>query len=167
MSPSQRMIDAFLSASADDLFASVATPAEATELQAFDVADGQAEARQAIRMAIANARRRNPNPGPRIALIKGEAGSGKSHALTMTFKEAAGMPMDKVYPVVLQLTAPVATGDYQRWLLDAVIRQLSARHFANDANLSPLRCLADQLAEHVDTDQRERFRQLVEEEQHE
>jgi hypothetical protein len=158
------MIDAFLGSRADDLFTFVATPADATELQALDVTDGQMEARQAIKTAMANARRRNPNPGTRIALIKGEAGSGKSHALTMTFKAAAGMPTDRVFPVVLQLTAPVATSDYQRWLLDAIVRQLSARHFADDANQSPLRRLADQLAEHVDTDEREKFLELVDQE---
>ena len=166
MSANQLMIDAFLGARADDLFTSVATPAEAAELQALDVTDGQVEARQAIKTAIANARRRTPNPGTRIALIKGEAGSGKSHVLTMIFKEAAGMPMDSVYPAVVQLTAPIATSGYQQWLQDATIRQLSARHFANDANQSPLRRLADKLAEHADTEQRERFLDLVDEGEH-
>src|SRR5215471_4983218 len=166
MSANQPLIDAFLGARADDLFTSVATPAEATELHAVDVPDGQVEARQAIRIAMTNARRRQPNPGTRIALIKGEAGSGKSHVLTMTFKEAASLPMDSVYPAVLQLTAPVTRSDYERWLLDATVRQLSARHFVNGANQSPLRRLAEKLAEHAETDQREKFLELVDEGAH-
>jgi DNA replication protein DnaC len=98
--------DAFLSPFADDLFSAVAGFGDAQALQTFDVADFQKPARQAIDRAINNAlNSRNHNPGSRIALIKGDAGSGKSHVLTTTFKRAASMK--EVYPAVLQLTAPV------------------------------------------------------------
>src|SRR5215467_2088853 len=120
--------NAFLSPLADDLFSAVAAFGDAQALQTFDVADFQKPARQAIDGAINNALNpRNYNPGSRIALIKGDAGSGKSHVLTTTFKHAASTR--EVYPAVLQLTAPVSCEAYDTWLLDAIIRQLSARHF--------------------------------------
>src|SRR5262249_44215894 len=112
------LVDAFLGASSDDLFVSVATFAGAVELATLDVAEGQLDARRAINTAIANALLHRPSPGSRIALVKGEAGSGKSHILTTTFKQAAAVPANDVYPAVLQLTAPVATGEYDKWLVD-------------------------------------------------
>lgn len=139
------MLAAFLSPRADDLFYSVAAFADARELETLDVEDGQQKARQAIKTAIANALLHRKNPGSRLALIKGDAGSGKSHVLTTMFKRAASMPTGEVYPVVLQLTAPVKQGEYETWLIDAVVRQLSARHFADDSNHSPLRRLAGRL----------------------
>src|SRR5262249_32948284 len=103
-----------------------------------------------------------PSPGSRIALVKGEAGSGKSHILTTTFKQAAAVPANDVYPAVLQLTAPVATGEYDKWLVDAAFRQLTARHFADQANQAPLRRLAERLLERVTTGEREEFLRQIE-----
>ncbi len=114
---------AFLSPSADDLFSAVAAFGDAQALEMFDVSEFQKPARHTINCAITNAlNSRNFNPGSRIALIKGDAGSGKSHVLTTTLKRAASTK--EVYPAVLQLTAPVTCEGYDTWLIDAIIRQL-------------------------------------------
>jgi hypothetical protein len=153
---------AFLSPFADDLFSGVAAFGDARALETLDVADGQKPARQAIDAAIVNALDpRNHNPGSRIALIKGEAGSGKSHVLTITFKRAASMK--EVYPAVLQLTAPVSREEYGTWLLDATIRQLSARHFADDSNHSPLRRLAGRLLDRLELAEKDKFLRAIDE----
>ena len=105
--------DAFLSPLADDLFASIAAFGDAKELEMLDVVSGQKKARVAIDSVIDNALRHKQNPGARLALIKGDAGSGKSHVLTTTFKRAASRARDEVYPAILQLTAPVKPEEYE------------------------------------------------------
>lgn len=153
---------AFLSPLADDLFSSVAAFADARELEALDVEDGQQRSRQAIKTAIANALKHNANPGSRLALIKGDAGSGKSHVLTTMFKRAASIPNAEVYPVVLQLTAPVQQRDYETWLMDATVRELSARHFADESNHSPLRRLAGRLLGKMSVSDQDEYLRLIE-----
>ncbi len=155
------ILAAFLSPRADDLFSSVAAFADARELEALDVEDGQQKARQAIKSAISNALRHKKNPGSRLALIKGDAGSGKSHVLTTMFKRAASMPMGEVYPIVLQLTAPVKQGEYESWLMDATVRELSARHFADDSNHSPLRRLAGRLLAKMQIPEQDEYLRLI------
>lgn len=155
------MLAALLSPRADDLFSSVAAFADARELETLDVEDGQQKARQAIKTAIANALLHRKNPGSRLALIKGDAGSGKSHVLTTMFKRAASMPTGEVYPVILQLTAPVKQGEYEIWLIDAVVRQLSARHFADDSNHSPLRRLAGRLLAKMQVAEQDEYLRLI------
>ena len=149
--------DAFLSPYADDLFASIAAFGDAKELEMLDVVSGQKEARVAIDSVIDNALCHKHNPGARLALIKGDAGSGKSHVLTTTFKRAASRARDEVYPAILQLTAPVKPEEYEIWLLDAIIRQLSARHFADENNHSPLRRLAGRLLDRLELAEQKKF----------
>jgi hypothetical protein len=152
---------AFLSPQADDLFESVAAFANARELEKLDVTSGQSSARKALGRAIENAARRRPSPATRIALIKGEAGSGKTHVLTTIFKKAAAIPVAEFYPAVLQLTAPVGTADYEKWLLDASFRELMARHFPDHLNQSPLKRLAEHLLDHIEVDERNEFMRLI------
>ena len=82
--------------------------------------------------------------------------------LTTSFKRAAALPRGEVYPTVLQLTAPVDKKDYDVWLLDALFRQLTARHFADDHNRGPLQRLASWLLSRVHLDEQEEFLRLVE-----
>src|SRR5215813_1773904 len=153
---------AFLSPLADDLFSAVAAFGDAQALETFDIEDFQRPARRAIDRAITNALNpRNHNPGSRIALIKGDAGSGKSHVLTTTLRRAASTK--EIYPAVLQLTAPVSCDGYDVWLLDAIIRELSARHFVDDSNRSPLRRLADQLLDRLELAEKNEFLRVIEE----
>lgn len=155
------MTNAFLSARADDLFESVAASADAAELEALDVAKGQMPARHAVVDVIENALRRKPNPGTRIALIKGDAGSGKTHVMTTVFRKLAGTTIGQFYPAVLQLTAPVSKDEYDVWLLDALFRELTARHFTDLHNQSPLQRLAERLLERIDTPERDEFLRLI------
>jgi hypothetical protein len=155
------MTSAFLSPLADKLFESVAAFADASHLEAMDILEGHMEARQAIAKAIENAARREPNAASRIALIKGDAGSGKTHVLTAIFRRAAGLVLYPVYPAILQLTAPVATSQYLAWLLDALFRELSARYFSDHLGNSPLRRLAERLLDRVSVEDRNVFLELV------
>ncbi len=152
---------AFLSPKADDLFSSVAAFTDTRELGTLDVQEGQHPARTAIKLAVANALRNKRSEGCRIALVKGDAGSGKTHVLSTTLAHAASMPWGEVYPVVLQLTSPVKQSDYDVWLQDAVIRELSARHFTNQDGFSPLRRLAGRLLGKMTLDQQDEFRLLI------
>ena len=154
--------DAFLSPKAEALFSAVAVFGDAQQLDLLDVGEGQQPARRAIETVIANALNCMPSVGSRFVLIKGEAGSGKSHVLTTSFKRAAALPRGEVYPAVLQLTAPVDKKDYDVWLLDALFRQLTARHFADDHNRGPLQRLASRLLSRVHLDEQEEFLRLVE-----
>ena len=154
--------EAFLGPIADDLFVSVASVPDAKELQALDV-EGQPDARTAIAQAIQNAQRSRPSAGSRIALVKGEVGSGKTHVLTTALQTAASQPTDEVYPVILQLTAPVTRADYERWLLEATFREVGARHFANESARSPLKRLALRLLERIPTPQNQEFQRLFQE----
>lgn len=153
--------DAFLSPRAEALFSAVAVFGDAQELDVLDVSEGQQPARRAIETVIANALNCMPSVGSRMVLIKGEAGSGKSHVLTTSFKRAAALPRGEVYPAVLQLTAPVDKKGYEVWLLDALFRQLTARHFSDDHNCSPLRRLAGRLLGRVELDEQEEFLRLI------
>lgn len=142
------LTSAFLDSRNDDLFTTIANFTNARELTQLNVGNHQKEARTAIFDAIVHALQLNPSPGARMALVKGAAGSGKSHVLATTLRDFASVTEHKafdVYPAILQLTAPVTIATYDVWLLDALIRELSARHFGDEAGLSPLRRLADKL----------------------
>ncbi len=155
------MLNAFLSPASDDLFSSIAAFADARELSNFDVIEGQRAARLAIKSAIGSALRHKADPSSRLALIKGDAGSGKSHVLTTSFRAAASLSTGEVYPIVLQLTAPVTPEQYETWLIDATVRQLSARHFADEANHSPLRRLAGKLLEKMPLPDQDEYLRLI------
>ena len=164
MSSIETLREAFLSPDADDLFTSVAAFADATEIVELDVQEGQVAARRALEAAIANAGRRRASEGTRIALIRGAAGSGKTHLLAATLRKAAANPAMDVLPAVLQLTAPVRVADYENWLVDAVFRELGARHFPNGEGHSPLRRLADRLLNRVSDEDRDAFVHFVDDE---
>ncbi len=154
------LIEAFLGPQADDLFVSVASVPDARELHALDV-EGQTDARSAIALAIDNARRQRPSAGARIALVKGEVGSGKTHVLTTALRAAASEPEGEVYPVILQLTAPVQRETYERWLLEATFREVGARHFSSETAQSPLRRLAQRLLDRVPPPRADAFLALL------
>ena len=151
------LVEAFLSPSTGDLFRSIAASGDAREVAEIDVESGQSSARKAIQLAIDSALGPRSDPGSRIALIYGEAGSGKSHVLTSMFRRTSSRASAEVYPIVLQLTAPVSVDEYPAWLVDATFRELAARHFTDDTERSPLRRLAAQLLDICPVEMRERF----------
>lgn len=161
MTEQERMQEAFLSPDADDLFISVAAFSEASELAEIDVAQGHTAGRRALEAAIVNATRRRASEGTRTALIRGAAGSGKTHLVAATLRKAAADHSQSVLPAVLQFTAPVTIGGYERWLIDTVFRELSARHFPDGEGRSPLRRLADSLLDRVSDEDRTEFLDYV------
>ena len=142
------LADEFLhSPIADELFSSIASIKEADKLIELDIDDQatQKQAKQAITTAVEHARRHIASEGARIALVSGEAGTGKSHLLVTGLKEAAFDPQSGVFPVTLQLTAPVTIEDYEKWLISAIFRELASRYFETEDNRAPLQRLAEAL----------------------
>ncbi|WP_200284430.1 hypothetical protein [Rhabdochromatium marinum] len=146
---------------ADDLFSTVASFKEAGKLIALDVDEEQQNrAKQAITTAITNASNRRANEGSRIALINGEPGTGKSHILATMLCKASFEPEACVFPVILQLTAPVSTADYEKWLVGAIFRELGCRHLETRENRSSLQRIAEALLAKVDDSVRAQFESL-------
>lgn len=154
------VLDAFISSSSHDLFASVAAPADAAELVELDVPEGQREARAAIRLAISNAVTGKGNPGRRIALVLGESGSGKTHVVTTAFGYAS--QGNEVLPAIVQLTAPVSKDGYLLWLVEATVRELESRHFPDGSGSGPLKRLAHRLLSLGEVEDREALLAAVE-----
>jgi len=94
----------------------------------FDVQSLHAEARAAITSAVRATRSGDADPNARIALILGEAGFGKTHLLAASLRRLA--VQGQLYPAVIQMTSPVTDADYDRWMLEAVIRELNNPYFA-------------------------------------
>jgi len=93
----------------------------------FDVDSLHAEARGAISSAVRATRSGDADPNARIALILGEAGFGKTHLLAASLRQLA--VQGQLYPAVIQMTSPVTDADYDRWMLEAVIRELNNPYF--------------------------------------
>ena len=93
-----------------------------------DVESLHAEARDAISSAVRATRSGDADPNARIALILGEAGFGKTHLLAASLRRLA--VQGQLYPAVIQMTSPVTDDDYDRWMLEAVIRELNNPYFA-------------------------------------
>ncbi len=92
-----------------------------------DVESLHAEARDAISSAVRATRSGDADPNARIALILGEAGFGKTHLLAASLRRLA--VQGQLYPAVIQMTSPVTDDDYDRWMLEAVIRELNNPYF--------------------------------------
>lgn len=93
----------------------------------FDVESLHGEARAAITSAVSATRAGEADPNARIALILGEAGFGKTHLLAASLRRLA--VQGHLYPAVVQMTSPVTDADYDRWMLEAVIRELNNPYF--------------------------------------
>ncbi len=124
------MSDAF-SIFIDPLFSSVfsqtASLQGAKDEVTYDVESLHGEARAAIASAVRATRAGEPDPNARIALILGEAGFGKTHLLAASLRRLA--VQGHLYPAVVQMTSPVTDADYDRWMLEAVIRELNNPYF--------------------------------------
>ena len=94
-------------------------------------------------------------------LSKGKPAQARPTYLRRSSKKSLPIPVAEFYPAVLQLTAPVATADYEKWLLDATFRELTARHFPDHLNQSPLKRLAEHLLDRVEIDERDEFMRLI------
>ena len=110
------------------VFSQTASLQGAKEEVDFDVEGLHSEARTAIASAVRATRAGDADPNARIALILGEAGFGKTHLLAATLRRFA--VQGHLYPAVVQMTSPVTDADYDRWMLEAVIRELNNPYFA-------------------------------------
>jgi len=111
----------------NNLFTQTASLQGAKEEVNFDVESLHAEARDAITSAVRATRSGDADPNARIALILGEAGFGKTHLLAASLRRLA--VQGQLYPAVIQMTSPVTDLDYDRWMLEAVIRELNNPYF--------------------------------------
>jgi len=111
----------------DSVFSQTASLQSAKDEVNFDVESLHGEARAAINAAVRATRAVESDPNARIALILGEAGFGKTHLLAASLRRLA--VQGHLYPAVVQMTSPVSDGDYDRWMLEAVIRELNNPYF--------------------------------------
>lgn len=109
------------------VFSQTASLQGAKDEVSFDVDSLHAEARGAISSAVRATRSGDADPNARIALILGEAGFGKTHLLAASLRQLA--VQGQLYPAVIQMTSPVTDADYDRWMLEAVIRELNNPYF--------------------------------------
>jgi hypothetical protein len=109
------------------VFSQTASLQGAKEEVDFDVESLHAEARGAITSAVRATRSADADPNARIALILGESGFGKTHLLAASLRRLA--VQGQLYPSVIQMTSPVTDADYDRWMLEAVIRELNNPYF--------------------------------------
>jgi len=109
------------------VFSQTASLQSAKDEVNFDVESLHGEARGAIGSAVRATRSGDADPNARIALILGEAGFGKTHLLAASLRQLA--LQGQLYPAVIQMTSPVTDADYDRWMLEAVIRELNNPYF--------------------------------------
>ncbi len=124
------MVDAFsifIDPRFNGVFSQTASLQGAKDEVSFDVVSLHAEARGAISSAVRATRSGDADPNARIALILGEAGFGKTHLLAASLRRLA--VQGQLYPAVIQMTSPVTDADYDRWMLEAVIRELNNPYF--------------------------------------
>lgn len=141
----------FLSPEFEDVFSNVAMIQGAADLIQFDVPDLHAASRQAIEQVVKNASEGKKDPGARTLLIRGGAGSGKTHALATSLKSLAEQGV--AYPVVIQATAPVREEHYAQRFLVWLTRDLGSKaSFPHPGGCPPLQTVANKLLNEVDAD---------------
>jgi energy-coupling factor transporter ATP-binding protein EcfA2 len=158
----QQITQQFLTQSiVQDVFSTAISYKKVQRLVAVDVDDqaSQFQGQQAILTAIDHARHRFVNEGLRIALLNGEAGTGKTHVLSTTLKNQVFKEQSTIFPVVLQLTAPVPIANYEEWLIKSIFNELDTRHFDTQDNRSPLQRLGSAILAHTDSGECEKFLQ--------
>jgi hypothetical protein len=136
-------IEAFKSPEFDRIFGAVASLPGAADEEALDVAAIDTAARQGLAAAVAQARAGNPDPASRLLLIKGAAGTGKTHTLVTAIRQlhAEGV----VYGAVLPMVDPVAEAEFDAWLTRAIVTRLSEPHLVRAGASVPLHKLAEKL----------------------
>ncbi|MDX2265939.1 MAG: DUF87 domain-containing protein [Hyphomicrobiales bacterium] len=136
-------LEAFRSPEFDRVFGAVASLPGAPDEEALDVAAIETEARRAIAAAVHHAKAGNPDPASRLLLLKGAAGTGKTHTLLTVIRQlhAAG----GLYGVVLPMIDPVAEDAFDAWLTRAIVTRLAEPHLAPAGAPLPLHALAEKI----------------------
>jgi hypothetical protein len=135
--------DAFVGPHFDPVFSDHAVAPWVQNAARLNLESFHAEARRAVERVVDAARDNLANPAMRVALIQGEAGLGKTHTVIAKLWQLS--QDEKVYPVIMQLSANVHADDVSLWMLRSVVEQLDAHHFRDKHDRTPLRRLADSL----------------------
>ncbi|MDZ4791555.1 MAG: DUF87 domain-containing protein [Hyphomicrobiales bacterium] len=136
-------IEAFKSPEFDRVFGAVASLPGAADEETLDVPAIDPVARSAVAAVAHHARTGNPDPASRLLLIKGPAGTGKTHTLVTAIRQlhAAG----DIYGVVLPMVDPVSESEFDGWLTRAIVTRLSEPHLVQAGAPLPLHRLAEKL----------------------
>ncbi len=136
-------LEAFRSPDFDRIFGAVASLPGAANEENLDVPAIDQQARLAIAGVVAQAITKNPDPASRILLIKGAAGTGKTHTLVTAIRKlhAEG----RVYAAVLPMVDPVSEAEFDAWFTRAVVTRLAEPHLVQAGTSLPLHRLAESL----------------------
>jgi hypothetical protein len=115
---------AFLAPGCSEVFHSVATPIKIWEADPYDVETIHAEARAVFEHLLHRAGRTPPPPSGAVLVLKGEAGSGKTHLMRAFRTRAHGQ--DLGYCAYLQMTSEAT--NYARYMLMNLIDGLEQRY---------------------------------------
>ncbi len=108
---------AFLAPGCSEVFHSIATPTEIWKADPYDVETIHADARAVFEHLLYRAGRTPPPPSGAVLVLKGEAGSGKTHLMRAFRTRAHGH--DLAYCAYLQMTSEAS--NYGRYMLSNVI----------------------------------------------
>jgi hypothetical protein len=134
---------AFCQNGALDVFGSVAQPAHVHERDPFDVGTIHAHARQVFDGLLTRATTPTRQDRGRILVVRGEAGSGKTHLMRAFRASAHGLRLG--YCGYAALTSD--TGDYARYLLAHLVDSLEKPYDRPTLERQALGYLSDGLAE--------------------
>jgi hypothetical protein len=115
---------AFLAPNCPEVFHSVATPNSIWQADPYDVETIHADAREMFEHLLARGGRTPPPPSGTVLVLKGEAGSGKTH-LMRAFRTRAHRG-DLGYCAYLQMTAEASS--YARYMLANLIDGLEQQY---------------------------------------
>ncbi len=152
-------LEALRSPDFDRIFGAVASLPGAADEEHLDVPAIDQQARQAIANVVAQATARNPDPASRLLLIKGAAGTGKTHTLVTAIRKlhAEG----RVYAAVLPMVDPVSEAEFDAWLTRAVVTRLAEPHLVQAGTPLPLHRLAEKLLALAPAEAAAAFREQV------
>jgi hypothetical protein len=129
------------------VFGAVASLAGAAEEELLDVSDIGPTADEAIANVVHHARSKNPDPASRLLLIKGQTGTGKTHAL-LTAVRGLHRHGD-VFAVVLPMVEFVSESQFDAWLTRSLVTRLSEPYLVPEGSPVPLIALANALLDLV------------------
>lgn len=136
-------LNAFLGEHFDPVFAQVIAASHADLALEVDLEDFNEAARQLIKRVSETSLRSDVGVERKIGLILGAAGLGKTHSIVTTLARLSRQ--QRVYPVLMQLSAKVDRDNVSLWLLRKLIDELGATHFRDSESRSPLQVMADSM----------------------
>lgn len=136
-------LGAFLSETAPEIFHSVEHSQDVWREDPFDVPEVHAQARACFERLVERALADEKQTAGRILLLKGEAGSGKTHLMRAFRSYVHGE--HRGYFAYMQMTS--STKAYDRYVLQNLVGSLDQPYWPPQRQLSSLRMLSDALAD--------------------